>query len=173
MDPHHWWSAAGQVEEPKEPPVRDPKGLQPTVIRHASLRSLPESPSQVHDATPVQPLPEQTAVLVVGVVRGRLGVASSRSDPSGPGGRLRHAVLGAGGVGGLLAAALSRSGCEVVALMRESSPSGYPGAARTSLPRSSTAGRGRPSAPWTTHPRISVPMGDKGSPRGAGRGRRG
>ncbi len=40
---------------------------------------------------------------------------------------MRHAVLGAGGVGGLLAAALSRSGYEVVALMRESTLLRYPG----------------------------------------------
>jgi len=40
---------------------------------------------------------------------------------------MRHAVLGAGGVGGLLAAALSHSGYEVVALMRESTLSRYPG----------------------------------------------
>ena len=40
---------------------------------------------------------------------------------------MRHAVLGAGGVGGLLAAALSRSGCEVVALMREPTLLRYPG----------------------------------------------
>lgn len=40
---------------------------------------------------------------------------------------MRHAVLGAGGVGGLLAAALSRSGVEVVALMRESTLLRYPG----------------------------------------------
>ena len=40
---------------------------------------------------------------------------------------MRHAVLGAGGVGGLLAAALSRSGVEVVAVMRESTLSYYPG----------------------------------------------
>jgi 2-dehydropantoate 2-reductase len=40
---------------------------------------------------------------------------------------MRHAVLGAGGVGGLLAAALSRSGVEVVALMREPTLSRYPG----------------------------------------------
>ncbi len=40
---------------------------------------------------------------------------------------MRHAVLGVGGVGGLLSAALSRSGCEVVALMREPTLSRYPG----------------------------------------------
>jgi len=40
---------------------------------------------------------------------------------------MRHAVLGAGGVGGLLAAALSRSGVDVVVLMRESTLSRYPG----------------------------------------------
>ncbi len=40
---------------------------------------------------------------------------------------MRHAVLGAGGVGGLLAAALSRSGCEVVALMRPATLLRYPG----------------------------------------------
>jgi 2-dehydropantoate 2-reductase len=40
---------------------------------------------------------------------------------------MRHAVLGAGGVGGLLAVALGRSGVEVVALMREPTLSSYPG----------------------------------------------
>ena len=40
---------------------------------------------------------------------------------------MRHAVLGAGGVGALLAAALSRSGVDVVVLMRESTLSRYPG----------------------------------------------
>lgn len=40
---------------------------------------------------------------------------------------MRHAVLGAGGVGGLLAAALSRSGLDVVVLMREPALSRYPG----------------------------------------------
>ncbi len=40
---------------------------------------------------------------------------------------MRHAVLGAGGVGGLLASALSRSGVDVVALMRGSTLLRYPG----------------------------------------------
>jgi 2-dehydropantoate 2-reductase len=38
---------------------------------------------------------------------------------------MRHAVLGAGGVGGLLSAALSRAGFEVVALVRPESLAGY------------------------------------------------
>ena len=40
---------------------------------------------------------------------------------------MRHAVVGAGGVGGLLAAALVRSGVDVVALMRNQTLSAYPG----------------------------------------------
>jgi len=40
---------------------------------------------------------------------------------------MRHAVLGAGGVGGLLAAALARSGQDVVLLMRAESLPRYPG----------------------------------------------
>src|SRR5258708_3294065 len=40
---------------------------------------------------------------------------------------MRHAVLGAGGVGGLLAAALVRSGTEVVLLMRPETLLRYPG----------------------------------------------
>ena len=40
---------------------------------------------------------------------------------------MRHAVLGAGGVGGLLGAALARSGANVVLLMREQSLAAYPG----------------------------------------------
>src|SRR6478752_1898945 len=76
------------------------------------------------------------------VGRGLLGVVSSSSSPSGLGGRMRHAVLGAGGVGGLLAAALSRSGYEVVALMREPTLSRYPGrfevGARCSAPSPQT-----------------------------------
>jgi 2-dehydropantoate 2-reductase len=40
---------------------------------------------------------------------------------------MRHAVLGAGGIGGLLAAALARAGGDVVLLMRCESISRYPG----------------------------------------------
>ena len=40
---------------------------------------------------------------------------------------MRHAVLGAGGVGGLLGAALARSGADVVLLMRAQSLAEYPG----------------------------------------------
>ena len=40
---------------------------------------------------------------------------------------MRHAVVGAGGVGGLIGAALARSGADVVLLMRERSLTGYPG----------------------------------------------
>ena len=40
---------------------------------------------------------------------------------------MRHAVLGAGGVGGLLSAALARSGVDVVVLIRPESLSSYPG----------------------------------------------
>lgn len=40
---------------------------------------------------------------------------------------MRHAVLGAGAVGGLLSAALARAGVEVVVLMRPESLSGYRG----------------------------------------------
>ena len=40
---------------------------------------------------------------------------------------MRHAVLGAGGVGGLLAAALARAGGDVVLLMRRESLSRSPG----------------------------------------------
>jgi 2-dehydropantoate 2-reductase len=40
---------------------------------------------------------------------------------------MRHAVVGVGGVGGLLASALGRSGVDVVALMREPTLSSYPG----------------------------------------------
>jgi 2-dehydropantoate 2-reductase len=40
---------------------------------------------------------------------------------------MRHAIVGAGGVGGLLAAALGRSGVDVVALMRDQTLSSYPG----------------------------------------------
>jgi len=40
---------------------------------------------------------------------------------------MRHAVLGAGGVGGLLAAALARAGADVVLLLRPSSLAAYPG----------------------------------------------
>jgi 2-dehydropantoate 2-reductase len=40
---------------------------------------------------------------------------------------MRHAVLGAGGVGGLLGAALVRSGADVVLLMRAQSLAGYSG----------------------------------------------
>jgi 2-dehydropantoate 2-reductase len=43
---------------------------------------------------------------------------------------LRHAVLGAGGVGGLLAAALARSGAPVVLLLRPSSLARYDGRLR-------------------------------------------
>jgi len=40
---------------------------------------------------------------------------------------MRHAVLGAGGVGGLLAAALARAGEDVVLLLREPTLESYPG----------------------------------------------
>lgn len=40
---------------------------------------------------------------------------------------MRHAVLGVGGVGGLIGAALARSGAEVVLLMRPGSLAAYPG----------------------------------------------
>ena len=40
---------------------------------------------------------------------------------------MRHAVLGAGGVGGLLGAALARCGADVVLLMRAQSLAEYPG----------------------------------------------
>lgn len=40
---------------------------------------------------------------------------------------MRHAVLGAGGIGGLLAAALARAGDGVVVLLRPSSLASYPG----------------------------------------------
>jgi 2-dehydropantoate 2-reductase len=40
---------------------------------------------------------------------------------------MRHAVLGGGGVGGLLAAALARSGEDVVLLLRAPTLAGYPG----------------------------------------------
>lgn len=43
---------------------------------------------------------------------------------------MRHAVLGAGGVGGLLAGALARSGEEVVLLLRPASLERYPGRIR-------------------------------------------
>lgn len=40
---------------------------------------------------------------------------------------MRHAILGAGGIGGLLGAALTRAGDDVVLLMRPQSLAGYPG----------------------------------------------
>jgi 2-dehydropantoate 2-reductase len=40
---------------------------------------------------------------------------------------VRHAILGAGGIGGLLAAALARTGCDVVLLMRPDSLERYDG----------------------------------------------
>jgi 2-dehydropantoate 2-reductase len=43
---------------------------------------------------------------------------------------VRHAVLGAGGIGGLIAAAFARSGDEVVALLRPESLRSYPGRIR-------------------------------------------
>lgn len=43
---------------------------------------------------------------------------------------MRHAVLGAGGVGGLLAAALARGGADVVLLMRPATLAGYTGTVR-------------------------------------------
>jgi 2-dehydropantoate 2-reductase len=43
---------------------------------------------------------------------------------------VRHALLGAGGIGGLLAAALARSGREVVLLLRPGSLAAYPGRLR-------------------------------------------
>jgi 2-dehydropantoate 2-reductase len=39
----------------------------------------------------------------------------------------RHAVIGAGGIGGLIAAALARGGADVLVLMREASLRDYPG----------------------------------------------
>jgi 2-dehydropantoate 2-reductase len=43
---------------------------------------------------------------------------------------MRHAVLGAGGIGGLIAAALARSGSEVTLLLRPESIDAYPGRLR-------------------------------------------
>ncbi|MEP6979047.1 MAG: 2-dehydropantoate 2-reductase N-terminal domain-containing protein [Thermoleophilia bacterium] len=43
---------------------------------------------------------------------------------------MRHAVLGAGGIGGLVAAALARSGGEVILLLRPESLAAYPGGLR-------------------------------------------
>ena len=43
---------------------------------------------------------------------------------------MRHAVLGAGGIGGLIAAALARSGAEVALLLRPESLAAYPGRLR-------------------------------------------
>lgn len=43
---------------------------------------------------------------------------------------MRHAVLGAGGIGGLLGGALARSGAEVVLLLRPASLAAYPGRLR-------------------------------------------
>src|SRR4249920_1536081 len=40
---------------------------------------------------------------------------------------MRHAILGVGGIGGLLGAALARAGDDVVLLMRPQSLAGYPG----------------------------------------------
>ena len=40
---------------------------------------------------------------------------------------MRHAVLGAGGIGGLVGAALARAGAEVILLMRPDSLARYPG----------------------------------------------
>ena len=40
---------------------------------------------------------------------------------------MRHAFLGAGGIGGLLAAALARSGADVLLLLRPETLAGYPG----------------------------------------------
>src|SRR4249919_3247810 len=40
---------------------------------------------------------------------------------------VRHAFLGMGGIGGLLAAALARSGANCVVLLRPDSRAGYPG----------------------------------------------
>jgi 2-dehydropantoate 2-reductase len=41
--------------------------------------------------------------------------------------KLRHAILGAGGIGGLLAAALARAGARVVLLMRPETLAHYEG----------------------------------------------
>jgi 2-dehydropantoate 2-reductase len=43
---------------------------------------------------------------------------------------MKHAVLGAGGIGGLVAAALARSGAEVVLLLRPETSIAYPGRVR-------------------------------------------
>ena len=43
---------------------------------------------------------------------------------------MRHAVLGAGGIGGLIAAALARSDEQVVLLLRPESLPGYGGCVR-------------------------------------------
>ena len=40
---------------------------------------------------------------------------------------MRHAILGAGGIGGLVGAALARSGADVVLLMRPETLAGYDG----------------------------------------------
>lgn len=60
---------------------------------------------------------------------------------------MRHAILGAGGVGGLLAAALARAGEDVILLLRPSALARYPGAVEVD---STVLGAWRVQVPATT-----------------------
>jgi 2-dehydropantoate 2-reductase len=51
----------------------------------------------------------------------------SAATPESPHGGLRHVVLGLGGVGGLVAGLLARSGADVRAIVREAAAAAYPG----------------------------------------------
>src|SRR5579871_4368267 len=53
-------------------------------------------------------------------------VRRSSRTASGPGGKMRHAILGAGGVGGLIGVALGESGEDVTLVLRPETLKNYP-----------------------------------------------